>query len=54
METVLDHLSNAIEELEQARDKAPLGTRMMVQEILNDTNRLEERVEGIINDDDSV
>lgn len=48
METVLDHLSNAIDELEAAHNKAPLGTRMMIQEILNEAERLEERVSAII------
>lgn len=52
MKSVNDHLERAIEELEMAHGKAPMGTRMMIRDLLDDTEALAERVANIIEEED--
>lgn len=54
MDSAIDHVRNAIEEFEQAKSKAPLGTGLMIQEVLNDARRLRDRMRNIINDNDDA
>jgi len=39
---VNENLKEAIEHIETARDNAPLGTEMMLDEILNDLQRVQQ------------
>jgi hypothetical protein len=43
--TVLNHLHDALDSLESARDEANLGTSMMLDEIINDLDSLITRFE---------
>lgn len=52
MKTVNDHLERGIEEFEKAHEKAPMGTRMMIGDLLEEANELADRVNNIIEDSD--
>lgn len=53
MDEVLEHLNTIIDEAEQAQNKAPLGTSLMVREIATKAERLRDRVENILEEDDA-
>lgn len=52
MTTALEHLYEAVEHLRKAREKAGLGTSMMITSIIEDLNELIERTENIEDTDD--
>lgn len=45
--TILSHLSDALDSLEDAREEAGMGTALMLDSIINDLRRLIGRVENI-------
>lgn len=51
MNEVIDHLSDALDSLEKARNEADLGTRMMITEVIEELAELTERTKDINSDD---
>jgi uncharacterized protein YicC (UPF0701 family) len=45
--TLLSHLNDALESLQEARDEAGMGTSLMLDSIIDDLQRLINRVENI-------
>lgn len=39
---VNEHIENALEELEQARDQSPMGTGMMIESAMDELERVKE------------
>lgn len=48
---VIEHVENALDELQEARSAAGMGTALRLDSIINDLNRLREDTNQIHDDD---